>query len=260
MLRLTGLGIALAISISACTVTTAGKGTAVVIGGGQSGAPVAQALLNEGYAVRVMMRDPARARGLPAGVEVIAGDATKPATLAAGFAGADYVISTIGAACDPEKPFPAGGSPADVDYQGIANLAGAAKQAGVRQFVLMSALGAGNTDPKAPLNAICGKVLEWKGRGEDALRGSGVAYTIVRPGGLYPFPGQPACVGGKVGLALYPGAEVRGPGALCRADVALVMVDALGNKSAIGKTVNVVGDKKQAVEAWRSAWAGVPAD
>jgi uncharacterized protein YbjT (DUF2867 family) len=238
----------------------ADKGTAVVVGGGQSGAPLVQTLVDEGYTVRVMVRDPARATGLPAEAKVVAGDVTRPATLGDALAGADYVLSTIGANCVPKQPFPPGGGPEDVDYRGIENLATAAKSAGVRQMVLLSSLGAGDTNPKAPLNGMCGMVLDWKGRGEASLRASGLPFTIVRPGGLKPFPGQPACTGGKEGLLLYARDGDGGSGSLCRADVALVMADALGNQDALNKTVSLIGDKQQPVDAWRKAWAGLPKD
>jgi len=234
--------------------------TAVVVGGGQSGAPLARILKEQGYDVRVMVRDPSRVKGLPDSVQVVAGDVTDPASLVAGLKGADYVLSTIGANCVPRKPFPEGGSPADVDYRGIEKLATASKAAGVRQFVLMSSLGAGDADPKATLNAMCGMVLEWKGRGEASLRTSGVPYTIVRPGGLQPFPGQPECFEGKEPLALYPGKESRGSGALCRGDVALVMAGALDNPAALGKTVNLTAGKQLPIDGWRAAWAGIPRD
>lgn len=261
MIRTLSLLAATVLALTGCA--TAGESakprTAVIIGGGQSGAPLARILLADGYQVRVVVRDPTRAQGLPAGATVVAGDVTKPETLKPALAGADYVLSTIGAGCTPKQPFPAGGSPEDVDYRGIENLARAAKAAGARQIVLLSSLGAGDTNPKAPLNGMCGMVLDWKGRGEASLRSAGVPYTIVRPGGLKPFPGQPACVEGKEGLRLFPGNEA-GTGSLCRSDVALVMAGALGNPDALGKTVGLVGDAKQPIDAWRSAWAAVPKD
>lgn len=239
--------------------SAADKGTVVVVGGGQSGQPLARILVEQGYDVRVMTRNPAKASGLPAEAKVVAGDATRPETLGAGLKGADYVIATIGSACERDKPFPEGAGPEDVDYLGIEKLAQASKAAGVRQFVMLSSIGAGNRDPKATLNAMCGMVLEWKGKGEDALRNSGVPYTIVRPGGLKPFPGQPACKEGLEPLSLNARDSMPG-GVVCRADVALVMVDALGNAAALGKTVELKADKTLALDAWRSAWAGLPKD
>jgi uncharacterized protein YbjT (DUF2867 family) len=249
----------MALTAAAGTTAAADKGTVVVVGGGQSGQPLARILAEQGYTVRVMVRDPARASGLPGAAQVVAGDATKPRTLTAGLVGADYVIATIGSACERDKAFPPGAGPEDVDYLGIGNLATAAKAAGVRQFVMLSSIGAGNTDPKAPLNAMCGMVLDWKGRGEEALRTSGVPYTIVRPGGLKPFPGQPACTEGVEPLGLAARDTLPG-GVVCRADVALVMADALGNPDALGKTVELAADKKLALDAWRSAWPTLPKD
>jgi uncharacterized protein YbjT (DUF2867 family) len=252
------LGI-VALATAMGTASAADKGTVVVVGSGQSGQPMARILVDQGYDVRVMTRNPAKASGLPAAAKVVAGDATRPETLGPALQGADYVIATIGAACERDKPFPAGASPEDIDYRGIEKLAQASKAAGVRQFVMLSSIGAGNTDPKAPLNSMCGMVLEWKGKGEDALRNSGVPYTIVRPGGLKPFPGQPACQEGVEPLSLNARDSIQG-GVVCRADVALVMADALGNTDALGKTVELKADKSLAIDAWRSAWASLPKD
>jgi uncharacterized protein YbjT (DUF2867 family) len=251
---------AMATALAACSSLGDRPSTVLIVGGGQSGAPLARILKDQGYAVRVMVRDPARASGLPTGVVVVAGDATQPATLAAGFAGADYVIATIGSACVANKPFPPGAGPADIDFLGTANLVDAARAAGARQFVMISALGAGDTNPKTPLNQLCGMALDYKGRAEAHLRRSGVPFTIVRPGGLKPLPRQPACVEGQEPLALYARNEDRGAGVVCRADVALVIADALGNRDALGKTVNLVVDRQLPVAAWRQAWPALPAD
>lgn len=250
----------LTLGLGATVAPAADKGTVVVVGGGQSGRPLAQILVEQGYTVRVMMRTPDRASGLPAEATVVQGDVTKPDSLGAGLSGANFVISTIGAPCFRDRDPDPGSFPEDVDNQGIAILSKAALSAGVSQLVLMSAIGAGNSDPNDGLNKMCNMVLDAKGKGEAALRESGLAYTIVRPGGLKPFPGQPDCSEGIEPLLMYPGNEDAGGGALCRGDVGLVMADALGNPDALGKTINLVGDKKSELSAWRSAWAKMPAD
>lgn len=262
MKRLVSLAAALLIGCLAVGgAWAADKGSVVVIGSGQSGQPLARILVEQGYAVKIMTRNAERAaeRGVPENVGLVEGDGTQPETLAGDFDGIDYVISTIGAQCAPNQPPKPGAGPEEVDYRAIENLADAAKSAGVKQFVLMSAIGAGEDDPEDGLNKMCNMVLLWKGEGEQALRESGVPYTIVRPGGLKPFPGQPDCVEGKEPLLIYPITENRS-GALCRADVGLVMADALGNPDALGKTVNLIADKSVAPGAWRSAWAEIPAD
>lgn len=254
------LGAALFLHIGASVAVE--KPTVLVIGAGQSGQPTVRILVEQGFDVRVMVRDPSRVSGIPASAKVVAGDVTRPESLSAAFEGIDYVISTIGSPCTPFEPFPQGSAPEDIDYMGVVNLADAAREAGTRQLVLMSSLRSGSDDPEDRLNQMCGMVLAWKGKGEDYLRASGVPYTVVRPGGLLPAPGQPPCVEGEVPLRLYPGFETGESAAICRADVGLVMIDALGNPDAIGKTVNLISETGEAaqVDAWRSLWALMPSD
>lgn len=215
---------------------------------GKTGVPLMKILQAEGYAVRALVRDRAKAGDLGAGIEIVEGDVTQPGTLAAAANGAAYVVSTIGAS-SAQPP----NNPEAVDYGGVANLATAAKAAGVKHFVLMSSIGAGDENPATPLNRMFGMVLLWKGKGEQALRDSGVPYTIVRPGGLVD------CEPGKEGLVVGAG-DGAASGRVCRADVALVMVDALTNPAAARKTIALVGDPKGQPGAWKSALAGIPKD
>jgi uncharacterized protein YbjT (DUF2867 family) len=215
---------------------------------GKTGVPLVKLLQAEGYAVRAMVRDRAKAGELGPGVEVVEADVTKPETLAAAVQGAVYVVSTIGAG-SPQPP----NDPENVDYRGVASLAAAAKAAGAKHFVLMSSIGAGDENPATPLNKVFGMVLAWKGKGEQSLRDSGVPYTIVRPGGLVD------CEAGKEGLTVAAG-DAKISGRVCRADVALVMADALKNPAAAGKTVVLVGDPQGTPGAWRSAWSAVAKD
>lgn len=236
----------------------ADKGTVMVIGAGQTGLPQAEILDLRGYAVKVLVRDPSKVTGLPKAATMVTGDATKPETLSNAFKDVDYVISTIGAGT-PTGP----NNPEAVDYKGVANLVDAAKAAGVKQFVLMSAIGAGSEDPNNPLNKGFGMVLKWKGKGEDYLRASGLPYTIVRPGGLLNEDNGQPCKAGQVGIAVYPRKEERPtppPTRICRAEVALVMESALNNPDALGKTINMLKDSAAQPEAWRSAWAAMPKD
>ena len=225
-------------------------GETVLVAGatGKSGPPLVKILTEQGYKVRAMVRDTAKAANLGAGVEVVQADVTKPETLGAALKGATYVISTIGATA-PVPP----NNPENVDFKGVANLVDAAKTAGVKQFVLMSSVGAGDAKPDTMLNKVFGMVLMWKGKGEDHLRKSGVPYTVVRPGGLTD------CEPGKVGLKIAAGNEPF-EGRICRSDVGLVMANALANKDALGKTVATISDDKAPVTAWKSAWAGVAKD
>jgi uncharacterized protein YbjT (DUF2867 family) len=81
------------------------------------------------------------------------------------------------------------------------------------------------------LNKMFDNVLDWKFRGEEALRASGVPYTIVRPGGLTDEPG------GRRSVVFRQGDE--GAGTIPRADVARVCVAALGSVAALNKTFEI---------------------
>ncbi|MBM4197514.1 MAG: SDR family oxidoreductase [Gammaproteobacteria bacterium] len=239
------LSACLALATSACTTAQ----TVLVAGAsGKTGVPLVKSLQAEGYKVRAMVRDKAKAGEFAPGVEIVEADVTKPETLTAAVAGARYVISAIGASA--AKP---PNNPEAVDYRGVANLADAAKAAGVKHLVLMSSIGAGDDNPSTPLNRMFGMVLSWKGKGESHLRSSGVPYTIVRPGGLVD------CDGGKEALRVGAG-DSNLSGRVCRADVALVMMDALRNPEAAGKTVALVGDSKAPANDWRADWKAVARD
>jgi uncharacterized protein YbjT (DUF2867 family) len=202
------------------------------------------------FEARAMARDPARAaREVGSSHRWIAGDVTRPDTLAAAMRGASYVICAIGAT---QRSGPNG--PEFVDYGGVRNLADAARAAGVRQFVLISSIGAGGEGgfTRWILNLIGGDVLVWKAKGEAYLRSSGVAYTIVRPGGLRDGPG------GREGLRFMQGDTETGD--ITRADTAAVAIAALANADATNKTFEVVADEAAKPGAWRQGFAALKRD
>ncbi len=243
----TAVAVIAAMGISA-SAYAAGETVLVAGATGKSGVPLIKILAEQGYKVRALVRDKAKAGDMGKGVEVVEGDVTKPETLGAALKGATFVISTIGAG-SPQPP----NNPENVDFKGMVSLVDAAKAAKVKHFVLMSSIGAGDANPDMPLNKMFGMVLMWKGKGEDHLRKSGLTYTIVRPGGLAD------CEPGKVGLKIGAGNEAL-QGRICRSDTGLIMADALTNKDAIGKTIATISDEKAAPGTWKSAWAAVKKD
>ncbi|MCB2109315.1 MAG: SDR family oxidoreductase [Rhodobacteraceae bacterium] len=228
-------------------------GEIVLVAGatGKTGRPAIEILKGEGYKVRALVRDAAKAADLGEDVEFAVGDVTKPETLTAAAKGADFVISAIGTGRSQKAE--------DIEYGGVAALVDAAKAAGVKQFVLVSSLNAGSTDTNEFLNKAFGMLLMWKGEGEKYLRESGVPYTIVRPGGLRPFPNEQSCEGGEVGLKVAPFNDT-GMGAVCRTDLAAVLVNALGNPDAVGKTFSLISDEHAPVDKWKSDIAALPKD
>jgi uncharacterized protein YbjT (DUF2867 family) len=133
-----------------------------------------------GIPVRAMFRDEDVARhiyetDMP---EFVIGDLRHLETLEPALAGITHIVCAAGS----NLAF-GNNRPRHVDYQGVANLAAAASEAGILHMLLISSIMV--TDPPRGIFVlISGNVFKWKARGEAALRASGVPYTIVRPGGF----------------------------------------------------------------------------
>lgn len=137
-------------------------------GTGHLGGPLAELLAAGGGRVRVLSRDPTRARArVPAGVELIQGDVRVASSLEPALVDVDTVISAV-------TGFGPGGSgPREVDMQGNRNLVAAAVAAGVDNFILVSVYGARADHPMELYRA--------KFSAEETLRKAKLEWTIVRP-------------------------------------------------------------------------------
>jgi len=145
--------------------------TVLLTGGtGFIGTHVAHALRARDVPVRALVRDPGRASRLRAwGCELVAGDVTDPASLARACEGADAVVQLVSIL---------NGKPADFERlmaQGTRDLVGAAQAAGVRRFVLASALG---LDERSR-DAVPYFAAKWEM--ERAVRESALEHVIFRP-------------------------------------------------------------------------------
>lgn len=213
---------------------------------GRTGQQVVRELNAAGFKVRALVRDPASARKLLGdGVEYATGDVREPATLQAAMKDVRYAVSAIGAT----RKDPANG-PEFVDFQGARNLAAAAAASKLDQIVIVSSAGVTNKDHV--LNRMYDNVLVWKGKGEDAVRASGVPYTIVRPGGLTDSAGA------KTGVRLEQGDK--GTGYIPRADVARVCVAALKSPAARNRTFEVYSSQAGPDIDWDAAFGKLAAD
>ncbi|MEZ5562425.1 MAG: SDR family oxidoreductase [Gammaproteobacteria bacterium] len=241
------------LALGACTSGRADLGSSprtVLVAGatGRTGTPVVTQLLAEGYKVRALVRDPEKAREtLGDQVTYLTGDVTDPATLAPAMQGVDAVISAIGA---KGKDGPS--RPEVIDYEGVKNLAAAASAAGVKQFVLVSSRSV--TQKDHPLNRMFGDVLIWKLKGENALRASGVPYTIIRPGGL--VNAEP----GQASFVFEQGDEVRGQTRIARADLATICVQALKYPEALNRTFETHTVPGSPITDWRARFRELKPD
>ena len=137
-------------------------------GTGHLGSALTELLAAGGSRVRILSRDPSRARErMPAGVELVAGDVRVASSLEPSLVGVNTVISAV-------TGFgPGGAGPRRVDLQGNQNLIAAAVAAGVEHFILVSIHGA---SPDHPMELYRAKFAA-----EECLRASNLAWTVIRP-------------------------------------------------------------------------------
>jgi uncharacterized protein YbjT (DUF2867 family) len=144
--------------------------TTLLVGGtGHLGPGLIRLLTASGRGLRVLTRDPARAREvLGDGVELVSGDVRDRASLAGPLEGATTVISAFSGFGDPKGP-----GPRAIDRDGNIALVRAARAAGVGHFVLLSVTQA---SPDHPM-----ELMRAKHAAEQELKASGLSWTIIRP-------------------------------------------------------------------------------
>jgi uncharacterized protein YbjT (DUF2867 family) len=162
-------------------------------------------------------------------------ESTDVGALAEVVAGADAVV------------FAAGGGPDSgaarketVDKGAAVLLADAAQQAGVRRYVMVSAMGTERADPDS--GEVFQVYLRAKQAADDDVRARDLDWTVVRPGRLTDNAGTARVQVGTLE-----------PGEVPRADVAAVLAATLSTESTIGKTFDLLAGH-QTVDA---ALAGV---
>ena len=207
----------------------------LVTGGtGFVGTHLVNRLLHRGHAVAVLARSPEKTRNrYNRPVEAVAGDVLDPASIAAAAAGRDALIHLVGII--NEK----GNQTFDrMHREATENAVVAAKAAGIRRYLHMSAMGSSEDSPSA-----YGRT---KAAGEKAVRASGLDWTIFRPSIIF-GPGD-----GFVSLLApivkgNPGfIPVIGPGTtrfqpVSVFDVARVFADALEKPETVRQTYEVGG-------------------
>lgn len=133
-----------------------------------------------------------------------------------------------------------------VDRRAAVLFADAAESAGVRRFVVVSAMGA-DSEPAPDTDPVFAAYLRAKGAADAAVRARpALDWTILRPGRLTDDPGT-----GLVTLA-----DSTGRGAVPRQDVAAVLVALLDAPNTAGRTLDLIDGTTPIAEAVRAAAAG----
>jgi uncharacterized protein YbjT (DUF2867 family) len=216
---------------------------ALVVGAtGETGRRIVKELVRRQVPVRAMVRDLEAARAiLPAEAELVVGDVLQPASLVEAIADCTVLLSATGAkpGFDPTGPY-------KIDLEGTKNLVNAAKTKDIEHFVMVSSLCVSQFFH--PLNLFF-LILVWKKQAEEYLQGSGLSYTIVRPGGLKNEDNAD-----KIVMA---SADTLFEGSIPRTKVAEVCVEALFQPAAKNKVVEIVAKPEAAEQALSDQFAKV---
>jgi NADH dehydrogenase len=151
---------------------------AVAGGTGFVGGAIAAELRRRGHRPVVLSSRGAAARGvLPDDVEMRTADVRRDAGLVEALAGCDALVIALAFPGYPMENPREGRTFMAVDAAGTERLVAAAREAGVRRLLYVSGAGAAPDAQRVWFRA--------KWRAEEAVRGSGVAHTIIRPTWLY---------------------------------------------------------------------------
>jgi uncharacterized protein YbjT (DUF2867 family) len=149
------------------------KKTRVMVAGatGYIGGGVARALHRQGFRVRALARDPARAS--EECDDIFEGHATKPETLDGLCQGIDVVFSSIGITNFKREP-----TLWEVDYQANLNILEQAVKSGVKHFIFVTTLNGPDMATISPIGVAREKVAR-------AIIDSGLDYSIFEPAGFF---------------------------------------------------------------------------
>ena len=205
----------------------------LVAGGhGQIARHLLRKLAAGGHHARGLIRNPDHAADLEAdgAVAVLCDLEHDDPTPHLGAADAIVFAAGAGAGSGPERK-------RTVDYGGAVKLIEAAVALGVRRYLMVSSMGAG--EPESAPEAMR-PYQQAKHDADEALARSGLDWTIVRPGGLTDEPG-----GGRVDLATRLDRSGRVP----REDVAAVLLAMLSADNTVRGTYELLAGDVPVEEA-----------
>jgi NADH dehydrogenase len=217
----------------------------LVTGGtGFVGGHVVTALRHAGKPVRCLVRDGRRAEALERlGCELSEGDMTEPETLRSAVDGVESVVHLVAIRQGKRSEFE------HVMSRGTRDLLDAARRAGVRRFVLMSALGTSEkTKDVVPYYGA-----KWDM--EEAVRSSGLEHVILRPSFVFGSDGGILPTFRKL-AKLAPVTAIPGSGEqriqpIWVDDVASYFARAVEDEAATGRLFELGGPD---VVSWNELW------
>ena len=126
-----------------------------------------------------------------------------------------------------------------IDLDGAAKTIEAAKQIGIKQYIMVSAIQANN---RASWGTTPSYYMAAKHHADNILMQSGLTYTIIRPGGLINEPGT-GRVQAKENLEI---------GSIPREDVAKTIFASLANEQTYNRSFDLISGETEIVDALQS--------
>jgi uncharacterized protein YbjT (DUF2867 family) len=199
---------------------------------GRVGSEVVKQLRQQGRLVRALCRSEAKAKPLrDAGVEIVLGDLADRRTIETACQGADTVISTM-TSLNP-RSLRAEYQPEIIEGDGHRYVLETARQAGVKQFIYLSAIGVEH--PEAP------RQFRVKRQVEEAVRSSGLPYAILRPSGFMENLLPMITAIRRSPIMLLPGKGKAPVTYIAVEDIARAAVQAVGHPEAQASTIEYGG-------------------
>jgi len=196
------------------------------------GRAVTHKILDAGHQLRVMVRDPMKAAAYKVrGAQVVVGDTLNPASLQQACSGVEHIVSLVAVRRNkPQSMF-------EVNADGPRLLGLAAKAAGAKSVILISAIGA-KLDQKY-------KYLTSRWMGEQELAKSGVPGTVLRFSFILAEEGG-VLVDFERAANFSPFLIIPGNGEtqiqpILREDAARCVVEAIGKTDLLGKIIELGG-------------------
>jgi uncharacterized protein YbjT (DUF2867 family) len=211
----------------------------VIAGVARTGRLIASDLAGEGFDVAAMSFAPSPNT---AGAHAVGGDITDMGAVRAAMALVDAVVIAVESGTDPD----AADSPHAVHLDGVEHVVAGASRAGV-QIVLIS-----QVYDARPRARDLARLIEWRKRGEQALRESSIAYTIVRPSSLTDD------VGGRRALRFEQGESRQGQ--VSRADLARTCTQCLLTTASHCKSFDIYEEAGVPTLDWEQALAALARD
>lgn len=200
---------------------------------GGTGKQVVEQALQQGHYVTAFVRNPAKSAIQHPNLTVLTGDIVQPESVLPAVRRQDAVICALGSDLNDKE---------QILLRGTLTLIKAMQYVGVRKLLVVSSLGVGTSADEAPLlsklvlKTLLSNAIVEKEKQEQAVRESGLDWTIVRPTSLTNGPiTKHLRIGEHLPFSLLSIPRIS------RADVAAFLLDQLDSDTYLHKAITITG-------------------